>query len=367
MLPVTSISRMEFIDSIPFAENTLQTLRTNGGLLPNDYFLHSLVLEFRGRLTMPATSGPSAVTADAHAGIIERVVVEGYHRIRRQQEKVIDLRGSDLELHQRIYLPSPLIKTPSSISIAGNATNDIVCQILVPFTPLRVAPAVQAAHLLDAPNYESLKLSVQFADWKNVVTGGTNAPTWSAYGSSSGSPELRVYRNMAISPTKFAGFVPGRIFRYFNEVTGSIPTTTANGVRLFDVPRGFDIRSVLIKTGVKNTSATAGNNSFSSLSDFLTNLKFNVGLGKYIRYWPDGFGNYADYATSYNVSGDVTGLYVIDFCENGTLNDALNTRGLIGGPTGNVDTYVQADVAGASNQAIVAVYEEIRYRPIMAR
>lgn len=89
-----------------------------------------------------------------------------------------------------------------------------------------------------------------------------------------------------------------------------------------------------------------------------------MGLGKYIRRWLDGNANYSDLVTSYNLPSRVTGLNFIDFAPNGDLREALNTRPLIGGPTGNVDVYVSADVAGAANQAILALYEEIRYRPI---
>lgn len=366
MMPLTALARMEYIDAISFSENTVQTLPTNGGLLPNDRFLHSLMLEFRGRLTMPASNGPTGVNADGHAAIFERITIEGYHRIRRQQEKLFDLRGADAELFQRLYLPSSLIKTPASISTTASATNDIVCQVLVPFVPLRVNPQAQAAYLLDAPNYESLKLTVQYGDYKNVVSGGTTAATWSAYGSASGSPTVRVYGAFAINTNRFAGFVPGRIFRYFQEITGSVPTTTATGVRFFDVPRGFDIRTILLKTGTKAT-VTAGNNSFATLTDFLTDLRFNVGLGKYIRRYLDGNANYADVAQSYNLSARLTGVNLFDFAQNGHLQDALNTRPYISGPTGNVDVYLSADIAGSANQAILALIEEMRYRPIVSR
>lgn len=367
MVPITALARMEYIDSITFAENTVATLPTNGGLLPNDRFLHSLLLEFRGRLTMPASTGPTAVNDDGHAAIFERISVEGYHRIRRQQEKIFDLRGADAELYQRLYLPSSLIKTPAAISVSASAANDIVCQVLVPFVPLRVSPQVQASFLLDAPNYESLKLSLQFGDYKNLVTPGSTAPTWSAYGSGSGSPSVRVYGAFSMNANRFAGFVPGRIFRYFQEITGSVPTTTATGVRFWDVPRGFDVRSILLKTGVKATSITSGNNAYLTRSDFLTDLRFNVGLGKYIRRYLDANANFADLAQSYNLGSRITGVNVFDFAQNGHLQDALNTRPYIAGPTGNVDVYLSADISGAANQAILALMEEIRYRPVVAR
>jgi hypothetical protein len=367
MIPITALQRMEYIDSIPFAENTSQTLPTNGGLVPNDRFIHSLMLEFRGRLKMPGSSGPSAALADSIAAIIERVTVEGYHRIRRQQEKVIDMRGADLELEQRFYLPTRPIYTPSTISVTANADNDILLQLFVPFVPLRMNPVQQAGFLLDAPNYESLKLTVQWADFKNLVVPGTNAPTWSAYGSASGSPTLRVYGNFAQNAARFSGFVPGRIFRWFQEVTGSPVVTTANGVRLLDIPRGFEHRKVFLKTGTKATGASAGNNAFATLSDFLTDIRFNVGLGKYIRRWLDGPACYADLVTSYNLPSRIAGINIIDFASNGDLKEALNTRPWIAGPEGNVDVYLSGDVSGASNQALVAAFEEIRYRPVIAR
>lgn len=365
-VPLTAFSRFEHIDTISFVENSTQTLRTNGGLLPNDRFYNSLLLEFRGRLTMPASTGPSAVQADGHAAIIERITVEGFHKVRRQQEKFIDLRGAELEALQRFYLPSALIKTPSTISVTADAANDMVVQILVPFTPLRLPASVQAGYLLDAPNYESLKLTVQWGDFKSVVVAGTTAAAWTAYGSTSGTPELRVAGQYAIHKTRFANFVPGRIFRYFQEISGSVPTTSQTGARIWDVPRGFDIRGLLVKTGTKSTGATAGNNTYATRTEFLSDIRLNMGLGKYIRRYLNNDSIYADLAQSYNLSGKVTGVTLIDFAQYGNPGEVLNTRSLISGPTGNVDLFLQADVTGASNQAIVACLEEWRYRPIMA-
>lgn len=367
MVPITAFSRVEYIDSITFSQNSVQTLRTNGGNLPNDRFLSHLLLEFRGRLTMPGATGPTAVQADAHAAIIERVQVEGYHRIRRQQEKFIDLRGADLELMQRVYSPGAMIKTPTTISVTASATNDMVVQIMVPFTPQRMPVSVQSGYLLDAPNYESLKLTIQWGDFKSVVVPGTTDATWSAFGSASGSPELRVYGGFAIHPARFASFIPGRIFRYFQEVSGSPMTTTATGNRFYDIPRGFDIRSILLKTGTKATNTTAGNNSFATLTDFLTDIRVNMGLGKYIRRYLDGNAVYADLAGSYNLGGRITGYNPIDFAQYGVPGEVLNTRGLISGPNGNVDLYLSADVTGASNQAALVNLEEWRYRPVQVK
>jgi hypothetical protein len=124
---------------------------------------------------------------------------------------------------------------------------------------------------------------------------------------------------------------------------------------------------VLLKTGTKATGVSAGNNAFQTLADFLTDLRFNIGLGKYTRRWLDGNACYADLVTSYNLPARVNGINIIDFAPNGDVRESLNTRPFIAGPSGNVDVYISADVAGAANQALVAVFEELRYRPLMAR
>lgn len=364
----TAASRYEHIDSILFAENTSQTLRTNGGVLPNDRFLHSLVLEFRGRLTMPALTGPTASQADSLAAIMERITVEGFHKGRGNQEKFYDVRGADAELSQRRMLPSYLMKSPTTLNVAANATNDIIVQVVVPFVPLRMPLSVQMGYFLDAPNYESLKLTIQWGDFKNLVVPGATAATWSAYGSAIGTPELNVAGNFAIDKTRFANFTPGRIWRYFQEITGSVPTTTAPGTRIYDIPRGYDIRSVHLKTGAKSTLTTAGNNAYATYADFLAELRVNLGLGKYIRRYKTMDQLFSDSATSYNYGhttvGRIVGEGLIDFAQFGAPGENLSTRSLISGPTGNVDLYLQADVTGAANQAITALLEEWRYHPI---
>lgn len=361
-VPITAFSRYEHIDNITFAENSTQTLPTNGGLLPNDRFMAGLILEFRGRLTMPAATGPSAVRAESMAGIIERISVEGYHKGRRQQEKFFDLRGADVELLQRIYSPGAFIKTPT-LSVVANATNDMIFQLFVPFTPQRMSVATQAGYLLDCPNYESLKLTVQWGDFRNIVVPGATAATWTAFGSAAGSPTLRVAGLFAIQPARFGNFVPGRIWRYFNELTGSTPTTTNSQSRLFDIPRGFDVRAVVMKTGTKATDTTGGNNAYQTLTDYLTDIRINLGLNKDIRRYLDGNGVHADLVTAYNLSSRITGLNPLDFAKWGAPGEVLETRPLISGPTGNVDLYVSADVTGAANQAAVFMMEEWRYRP----
>jgi len=364
MYPLSSFGRFEYIDNVPFTENTQQTIRTQGGVLPSDRFLSSLILQFRGRATMPASSGPSGVEAEGVYNVIERVTVEGYHRARQKQEKFIDLRGVDLWQLQRYYLPSLFPASPTTLSTTASATNDIDFTLMIPFTPLRMPVHVQSQYLLDAPNYDGLKLTVQWGDTLSIFTGGTANPTWSAFGSSSGTPELRVFGQFALQATRFAGFVPGRVWRYFQEVTGSLVTTTATGVRLADLPKGHELRSILLKSGTKSTGITAGNNAFATLTEYLDNINVNLGLNKPIRRYRGFDSIHWDVGTAYNLAARNTGIALIDFSQYGLVQEALNTRPLVAGASGNADLYLSADVSGSSNQALMIVYEEWREKPL---
>lgn len=368
VVPVTAFSRAEFIDQIPFVANSTQTLRSGGGLLPSDRFYSGILVEFRGRLTQPAANPCTTVSADWRSAIIERIVIEGYHRLRGKQEKFIDLRGEDIRLLQQFYCPSPLIQLPTTLATAANDVNDITFQLFIPFTPARMPQSTQSMYLLDAPNYDSLKLSVQFGDYLSVVSGAAGVSTWSAFGSAAGTPEVRVSGYFAINPTRFRSFVPGRVWRYFTEISGSLMTTTQTGTRLYDLPRGYDLRSVMLKTGIKSVATTAGNNVFASLSDAnLANIAVNLGLGKPIRRYHDMGSIYADVATAYNLAGNVAGVKLVDFAQYGNIGEVLQTRSLIAGATGNTDLYLSADVTGAVNQSLIVCVEELRDRPTFAR
>jgi hypothetical protein len=58
-----------------------------------------------------------------------------------------------------------------------------------------------------------------------------------------------------------------------------------------------------------------------------------------------------------------TGYALIDFAQRGRLAEALDTVGLVAGPSGDTDLYIQGDVTGAGNQAFLALVEELRGIP----
>jgi len=359
-------NRIERIATISLnAINTVFTLPTNGGLIPNDRFIRSLMLTFRGRCTNAGANNPTGTQADGVWNLLGEVRVEGHHRIRGAMESFFVLRGPEIRELNRMYSAIAPPFTPATLALGAAATNDIMFTLMIPFTPLGLSIQAQKGWLLDAPNYENLRLSVTFTDDLNILTGQTAASTFSAFGSAVGSPTLEVLGEFAqAGPSRAAGFVPGRVWRFYREATGSNLTTTATGVRLFELPRGFRIRSTSFKTGAKSTAVSPGNNAYNTLSDaILTNLELNRGTNRILRSW-----NRSAQIQFYNQQTkglpDSAGYQLVDFLSHGADGEVLDLTTAIAGPTGDIDAFLRADVTGAANQAALAVYEEWHQGPM---
>lgn len=370
----TASSRPEFIADISLPNtNTQYMLPTNGGLIPNDRSMFGMWLIFEGRATNAAGLAATGLRADAPMSIINNITISGFHRVRGANEPFINMRGADLYNLNRVYQNAVPYLEPSNgwpqfipqVSVIGGDTNDIRIALYLPFTPLRIPVNTQLGYILDCPNYDRLQLQVTFGDGTALFTGGVAAAnvTWSAYGSATGSPRIRVLGQYVLGGTSMYGFVPARTWRYFTEITGSQMTTTATQQRLFNMPRGNKIRALMLKTGTKATTQTAGLDVYDTLSDdILNNVLIQRGLNKSIRIYPDYRTIKYDVQQAYGMySRD--GHALIDFAQRGRLSEALDTVGLVAGPSGDTDLYVQGDVTGAANQAALFLVEELRGIP----
>jgi hypothetical protein len=365
-MPISAIARHEWI-----ADISIPTLNTRymlpSGNIPNDRFMYSMRLQFEGRMTNPGnTHQPTAVLADAPYSLIDLVTISGTHRPRNNREDFIIARGADLFEWNKVYLGTGAnqISTPATLSASASATNDVRFIIDIPFTPLVVPARERLAYLLDTPNYDQLQLFINFADAASVFVLGDQAVTFSAYGSATGNPRIRVSGTFAMGGAgRFANFVPGRVFRQYNEIVSGDIVAGATASRLFNLNRGYRIRSALLKTGVKSAAVTSGNNAYLSRSStILTNIKVVQGLNKQIRFWADQFALQADSGFAYSSLPDA-GYTLIDFANQGLLGESLRTQGLVAGPTGDVDLFIQADIAGDSAQGALILPEELRYTP----
>jgi|FLYL01.1.fsa_nt_gi hypothetical protein len=369
-VPFTSLARPERIDSVPFTQNSI--LRVGGGgLLPSDRWYWGLVCVFEGRITNPASGGPSAFTADGLPSIIERFTVQGYHRIRQQNQTFFDLRGADCKVLGDYYSGLSLFSEPTGYNFSGSASNDCRVYYVLPFVPCNVGPLTAGSYLLDAPNYDALQFTIQCGDLQNVFASFSTAPTLSAYGSSTGSPVVRVNGLFALAgASRFSGQLPGRVFFTHQEYTDSRMTTTAQSVRLHDIVRGNFVRALTLKTGIKKTGVTAGNNAYSTLSNtVLSNIRVFRGINSIVRDYPLYHDIREEDIIAASMSGGssnfrlASGYARIDWAKHGLLGESFDARPLVAGPTGQVDFYLAADVTGVNNQGLVVMTEEIRWAP----
>jgi hypothetical protein len=360
---ITALNRFEHIADISYTANTPTNLPTQGGQLVDTRWCWGLLLTLEGRATMPGASMPTAQEADGIAQLIERVTMEGFHRVRQRNERFFDLRGADVDFLTKRWTLGAFPSAPTTWAYTASATNDFREHLLVPFVPMGITSKEQQAYLLDVPNYDTLKLTVQWGDSLSVFGTGT-APTLTAYGSATGSPKVRVAGLWALAgASRFVNRVPGRTFRYFQELTGSLLTTTATGVRMIDIPRGNVMRSITVKTGVKSTTISSGNNAYVTLSDtILANIKINRGINRPVRYYPLMHQIQCENVLQSMYSK--SGYGVIDFARNGALAESFDARPLVSGPSGQVDFFAEADVTGTTDQAATFIWEEIQALPI---
>lgn len=360
---ISTMGRTELIGTINMpTTNTAYNLPTQGGLIPNDRFLSGIVLRVSGRVTNAAANNPTGTQADGLPALVDQVIIEGQHLLRGTREQFVVARGADLRELAGLYL-SRFPKLTGTLNTAANATVDFTFFIPIFFFPLGCPAAQQAYYLLDAPNYSNLKLTVNWGDDKSIYTGQTTASTFSANGGATGNPSIDVYGIFAqAGPQAFKGYVPGRMFLTFQESV-VLPVTTATGQILFNLPTGFHLRSVLLKTGVKSTATTAGNSSYNTLSDtILSNIKFQRGFNKNHRIYRTYDMIKEDGAMAYALTPD-TGYALMDYAQRGTLKESMDATQLVSGATGDVAFNIVTDIAGSANQAALVLQQELRYEP----
>lgn len=368
---VSTISRFEWQSDIqvPLVGGVVvnQVLQPPNNIVPNDRFLSGMLLQYEGRITNAGAGNPTGVQADAPFALIDTVIMQGTHRLRGQPEQFINARGADLRELARIYESSAPLVAPAALGLGPLAANDIRFTIPIWFYPERVSLGEKVDHLLDAPNYDALSLRIQVADDQNIFTyAARTAPTFSAFGSAVGNPVIRVgFWYAQAGRHAFEGFVPARVWRYFNEDASADITTTAANVRLqnMNVPRGNRIRNILMKTGIASAAVAAGNTSYNTLSNvILANVKVMRGVNKVTRFYADFFELSEDVRINKAIA-PTAGYALLDYAPNATVHENLDLTGAAAGPTGDVDVFIQADVTGAAGQRLMALWEEIRGFP----
>jgi hypothetical protein len=367
---LSTLGRTEHIaDIVCNLKNATYTMPTQGGLIPNDRFMAGIRLTVEMRSTNPA-AGNVGQEADSPFSLLELIEVEGYHRIRGNREKFISVRGADLrELNCIMTNHIPYLDVGgvfgAPLALGPGAPNDVRFIVEIPFVPLQMHWRSQLNYLLDAPNYEQLQLTIRWSDEFSIFNGVGGVNAFSMYGGAGGNPIIHVEGIFAQSgANRFAGYVPSRVFRYFSEVrAGDIIGGGAN-LRLYNFPKGYFIRNLLFKTGVLSATATAGNNVYTTLSDvILNNIRVYRGTNKLNRLFVNMFTLKEDVCgmNGYAVRQPLQGYGMIDWAPHGLDAEVLDTRGLVAGPTGDVDLFLASDIVAGAAQGAMFLVEEWRY------
>lgn len=375
------LTSLEFLGDITFVPGTTVTLPNAGGIITSPLFWVGILIEFIGRLAVGGANATSEF-ADSPHGLIESVTMSGVHRLRLSQETFVNnIHGSDLAFlnaYQAGTL-SPTTITQGSMGV-GTGNKDIRSFYYVPFLPEGARWGQGMKYLLDAFNYDQLKLSINCGLGSSCYNpaGGTTF-TYTAFGSGAGTPILRCHAVVAnFGPNGAPHFVPGRSFLTYVENSDAALTNNQSNYRMFSVPKGAWIRMLMLKQGIKATTTAPGFNAWSTLQPVaydgvsnVQNMRLVLGQNNPIRYIQDWFSmvayNYRSRPTitpgsAQKAYGMQAGVGFIDFTEQGDLRTVLDTSTLTSGAQ-QADLALNADITGQAGQTFGMLVQDLRYTP----
>ena len=348
---VTTLSRYEQIGSYPWRVNSITRLRKNTELDPAR-FLVGLLINVRATVTL-GTANAAAVLADNVACIIESIRAFGKNQVRNTTDTFIQIRGCDMKELMNQFAGITVFDNSSTLAVGTGAYN-LDFNIIIDFPPPNVRVEEQIGYLLDVPNWSNLEIDLQFGDANSLWNPSTTTFAWT-------NQVVNVLGRYAMEPGKFAGFGFGLRYLLGTEIAGSLLTTTATKQNLFQLDAKPKVRGLLLKTGVKATTTTAPNNAYATLSD---SILANVNLIKAPNLMFRQYFRTTD-LKAINAYGQkrnpVTGYAWLDFVLNGLSFEALNPTVLANGAANDMNLWIQADVAGAANQALMVVQDSLYY------
>jgi len=328
--------------------------RSDAGNFPLNRNIYGLLIEVSYRNAV-GVAAADAENVESPQAILDRIHIYGQHRHRNEQTEIVDLRGATAYTKFGTIYRS---RTPQSTGLAGVGIGDKDVRFFIPviFPPQKVSILQQAGYLLDAPNYEWIQMDLHMGDGTSMYDpAGTTTFAFTQFGGASGSPQIRILRMIPNLRGERVGFISGLVRHYFRELIGSDLTTTATGVRLYDVRPGNRYRAFLLKAGVKMTEATATLNPFATLSDaILSQLHFKRNDVTHRHFQTFNIGR--ELLSEQYDSPVPVGYAAFEFADYGDIRQWFDTSRF---KKDNVEAWIEADVAGAANQALEVIVEEI--------
>ena len=349
---VTSLNRWEKITSATWAVNKTNKFVKNSDFDPSRV-LRSIMINVRGQVIV-GVADATGVLADNIGNIIEQIRMYGSHGGRGTTDNFLQVRGADIKESGNIFAGIKIFDASTTLAVA-QATYQVNFNILIDFPPKGHRLEEQIGYLLDVPNWNSLNLEIQFGDGNSLWNpAGTTTFTWS-------NQTVSLLGRYAQEKGKFAGFGFGLVYRTAEENATSDLTTSATAKNLYQFDNKGKIRSVLLKTGTKATTVTSPNNAYATLSDtILSNIRVVQVPSQKFRE----FGYFTDLKAvnsaiyRYNPA---TGYALLDFVGDGLSFETLDPSAIKTGKAGDTNIWLQADVSGASAQALATMQESLYY------
>jgi hypothetical protein len=319
---------------------------TNG--IPNDFPLKGLNLDFRFRMhiTDPGGGAASTLNTEVPWSLIKNIQVTGNHKT-RGSEVICKWYGPDLMRYNQFFGGGrkPWYYNPDTLAGAA-ADYDVAFRLYVPFSLQRVRPAQQLLTMLDAQNYSNLQLQVDVGAGKTdlFLTAHTMTDAFNDFEGDSGEGYcMNVTRIVGLLGAD-VNFKPALVKRTYIEVP--LTTTMTDGI-ITNMPVGNSVANYAIKVGTTIASVQHATTLPTDSSTILkrARLKLN-GVPIKDMDWRD-HQHYCMEAYNIVQAEYPYGWGIIDFIENGDINQALKTFDF----AARSKTFqLCGDVAGAANQ-----------------
>jgi len=369
----------EFVDSITLASASTDYYLTNG--LPNDYLYWGIYLDVSLR-DVVGTAALASILYGSPTTFIEQITVEG-NMIGRGRVVVFDMSGRQAWQFVRSLGISGYADPDGFVSAAGaTGTYDIRVGYLIPFAALG-SVAMERATLLPANMFSNpLTLRIRRGGAESLgINAATSTQTITAYGSSSGSPVVNVSR-IIVKEGLGAPQVSQLLCQKLRQGPFSITTSVTDGL-IGRLNTGNLIGRIHLMQGTAETdvgqSGELASGTYSAVTRYRLRQNQNV-IRNFIprdgaRYaqMTKGLPYYSEPVIAINGSnviapggltagflwGERVGETLIDFCPDGSLDDALDT--VLWAARGQ-SLLLYGDVTGAPNQQVEVITEE--YSPV---
>jgi hypothetical protein len=350
----------------------LQPLSTNTfpASIKTDKFIWGLLVQLHLRIQVGGTAFTPLVNAIAN--LIQELRVYGTHT-RYGAQVPVRMRGQSLwdlsAQFAKAYQPQFYVNGVRGGSFAGaaNTNYDVDMFLVVPFPTQGIPLADQILNgALKGPDWAGdLHVAMDIGDGTSLGTTAGNI-TISAFGSNSGNGQILlslIRPNLGTMPdgTAIQSLItPSICFKTYKAIDAILQGSNLVGQKISDLNVGKKMARIIVKTGVQQTSTSAGVLVYASLSDAIITRAFPALDGKNIKN-PYNSASTRELEFYFREAVPVKGYNIIDWIEGGNIQSAFPSQGLTSSRRWELD----GDVTAASNQIGEVMMEELLGDPIL--